>query len=144
MPRGLRPAVIVAACASLTLAACSEVEEKSSTSYEPSSLSPIKGSDDVQQVTLTAESAARVGLRTAAIRADGRVTVVPSDAVVYDAEGHSYVYTAPKPLSYVRAEVHVTGGDDRTTRLSDGPPAGTQVVTRGAAEVYGTEFEVGH
>jgi hypothetical protein len=144
MPRALRPALIAAACASLTLAACSEVEEKYSTSYEPSSLSPVKGSDDVQQVTLTAESAGRVGLRTAAVHADGRFTVVPSEAVIYDAEGHSYVYTQPKPLSYVRAEVRVSGGDGRTTRLSDGPPAGTRVVTTGAAEVYGTEFEVGH
>ena len=144
MRRALRPAVVAAACASVTLAACSEVEEKSATSYEPSSLSAIKGSEDVQQVTLTAESAGRIGLRTAAIRADGRLTVVPTDAVIYDAEGHSYVYTAPKPLSYVRAEVRVAGGDGRSTRLSDGPPAGTRVVTTGAAEVYGSEFEVGH
>jgi hypothetical protein len=28
--------------------------------------------------------------------------------------------------------------------LSDGPPTGTEVVTVGAAEVYGTEFEVAH
>jgi hypothetical protein len=28
--------------------------------------------------------------------------------------------------------------------LSAGPPAGTAVVTTGAAEVYGTEFEVDH
>jgi hypothetical protein len=28
--------------------------------------------------------------------------------------------------------------------LSDGPSAGTEVVTVGAAEVYGTEFEVAH
>jgi hypothetical protein len=28
--------------------------------------------------------------------------------------------------------------------LSDGPPVGAKVVTVGAAEVYGTEFEVAH
>jgi hypothetical protein len=36
---------------------------------------------------------------------------------------------------------HVVGD---SVMLHDGPPVGTEVVTVGAAEVYGTEFEVAH
>jgi hypothetical protein len=143
MRRQLRPVLAVLACAALPLLGCREVEESSSEGYTPATLTPMKGTE-VQRVTFTEEGARRVGLETAAARADGKLTVVPSASVLHDAAGKTFVYTAPKPLTFVRVEVRVKDGDDRTTQLIAGPPAGTLVVTTGATEVYGTEFEVDH
>jgi hypothetical protein len=143
-----------AACAGLVLitgvvalSACGEASSgydyETASHHVPAKLEPIKGTD-VQRVVFDAEAAKRVGLKTAPIRQDGQETVLPYDAVIYGADGKTYTYTAPEPLTYVRQEIdidHVTGD---SVMLSDGPPTGTEVVTVGAAEVYGTEFEVAH
>jgi hypothetical protein len=109
--------------------------------HEPAKLEPIKGTD-VQRVIFDAEAAKRVGLQTGAIRQSGQEELIPYDAVLFDAEGKAYVYTAPKPLTFVRQEIKIDHQEGGSVVLSEGPPAGTKVVTVGAAEVYGTEFEV--
>jgi hypothetical protein len=128
----------VLAVAAVPLSACTEVEEESDAGYEPAKLTEVKGSDDVKRVTLTAEGAERVGLETAPVRAK----VVPYAAVLYDAEGKTYVYTSPRPLSYLREEVRVDHIEGDRVFLSSGPPPGTEVVTVGAAEVHGAELEI--
>ncbi|HEX6710215.1 MAG TPA: hypothetical protein VF068_07760 [Rubrobacter sp.] len=138
---------IVLIAASVSLPACGgapEVEYPETAShYEPAKLEPIKGTD-VMRVTFTAEGAKRVGLQTAAIRADGQEKVIPYDALIYGAEGKAFTYTSPEPLTFVRQEIEIDRVDGDSVVLSNGPPAGTEVVTVGAAEVYGTEFEVAH
>jgi hypothetical protein len=134
------------AAAVLALAAvpagCTEVESESETGYEPSKLESVKGAGDLKRVTFTAEGARRIGLRTAAVRRSGSGTVVPYAALLYGPEGKTYVYTSPRSLQYVRAVVKVASIRGDRVLLADGPPPGTQVVTVGAAEVYGTELEV--
>jgi hypothetical protein len=133
-------------CATVILAAglagCTEVETEPSTAYEPSRLSAVAGSDDLQRVTFTAEGERRTGLETARVARRGGRTVVPYAALIYDAGGNTYVYTRPKRRSYLREEVAVARVEGDRVLLSDGPPAGTTVVTVGAAEVYGAELEV--
>lgn len=137
--------VLIAACVSL--GACSDASEtaypETASHFEPAKLEPIKGTD-IQRVTFTAEGAKRVGLQTAAVLADGREKIMPYEALIYDAEGKAFAYTSPEPLTFVRQEIEIDRVDGDTVVLSDGPPAGTEVVTVGAAEVYGTEFEVAH
>jgi hypothetical protein len=143
-----------AACAGLvliacvvTLSACGEASSgydyETASHHVPAKLEPIKGTD-VQRVIFDAEAAKRVGLKTAQIRQDGQETVIPYDAVIYGADGNTYTYTAPEPLTYVRQEISIDHVAGDSVMLSDGPPTGTEVVTVGAAEVYGTEFEVAH
>jgi hypothetical protein len=141
-PHRLALAGLVLAIAALPLAGCTEVETETATGYEPSTLEPVKGNEDLQRVTFTAEGARRVDLQTAAVRRSGAQKVVPYAALIYDPEGKTYVYTSPKPLEYLRAEVKVDRIEGDRVLLSRGPPAGTRVVTVGAAEVYGTELEV--
>jgi hypothetical protein len=128
--------------AALPLAGCKELEEESSTGYQPAKLEPIKGNDEFKRVTFTAEGAERIGLQTASVRRTGNHSVVPYAAVIYDSEGKTYVYKSPKPREYVREEVEVDRIGGNRVLLSEGPPAGTEVVTVGAAEVYGTELEI--
>jgi hypothetical protein len=138
----LRATGLVLLVAVLPLASCTEVETESAAGYEPSKLEPVKGSDDRARVVFTAEGARRVGLRTASVTKDGNRKVVPYAALIYDPEGKAYVYVSSKPLSYLREEVEVDSVEGKRVLLSDGPRAGTKVVTVGAAEVYGTELEV--
>jgi hypothetical protein len=138
---------LVLIAAGVSLSACSEAstgyDYETASHHEPAKLEPIKGTD-VQRVIFDAEAAKRVGLQTAPIRQNGEGRNMPYAALIYDAEGNTYAYTAPEPLTYVRKEIEVDRVDGDSVVLSDGPPAGTKVVTVGAAEVYGTEFEVAH
>jgi hypothetical protein len=131
-------AVLVLAIAALPVAGCTEVETETATGYEPSTLEPVNGNDDIQRVVFTEEGAKRVDLQTASVRRN----LVPYAALIYDPEGKTYVYTSPKPLEYLREEVEVDRIEGDRVLLSRGPPSGTKVVTVGVAEVYGTELEV--
>ena len=144
-----------AACAGLlliiagvSLSACSEAaseyeEPETAGHNEPAKLEPIKGTD-VKRVKFSAEGEKRVGLQTAQVRGDGQRKVIPYAALIYDPEGNTFTYTSPEPLVYVREKVKVDYVDGDRVMLSEGPSLGTEIVTVGAAEVYGTEFEVAH
>jgi hypothetical protein len=138
---------LVLIAAGVSLSACGEAstgyDYETASHHDPAKLEPIKGTD-VQRVIFDAVAAKRVGLQTAPIRQNGEGKIMPYDALILDPEGNTYAYTAPEPLTYVRKEVEVDRVDSDSVVLSDGPPAGTKVVTVGAAEVYGTEFEVAH
>ena len=133
--------VLIAASASLS--ACGEAstgyDYETASHYEPAKLEPIKGTD-VKRVIFSAEGAKRVGLKTATIRQDGREKIMPYAALLYDAAGKAFTYTRPKPLTFVRKQIKVDRVDGDSVVLSEGPPAGTEVVTAGAPEVYGAEF----
>jgi hypothetical protein len=67
----------------------------------------------------------------------------PLGALVYDQSGGSWVYVKTGERSYARRRVAIQGFADGWAILSLGPPAGTPVVTHGAAELLGTEFGAG-
>jgi hypothetical protein len=144
-PRSL-PVRLLFACAmaiaGLSLSACNEIETETAAGYEPATLESVKGRDDLKRVTLTAEGARRLGLETAKIDRTGEREVVPYAALIYDAEGDTYVYTSSTPRSFLRREVEVQRIDGNRALLSQAPPVGTTVVPIGAAEVYGAELEI--
>ncbi|UCE02824.1 MAG: hypothetical protein JSW67_01055 [Candidatus Latescibacterota bacterium] len=120
----------------------------------PAHLEEMPGSE-LKKVTFTADAAERVGLELDAVKemqvppkrkASGKVLrkVVPYASILYTPDGREWVYTSPENLTYVRHEIKIVYIDGDIAVLSEGPAAGTQVVTIGAAEVYGAEFEVGH
>jgi hypothetical protein len=123
------------------LLGCSEVDDTATGGYEPARLAAVDGSG-LKRVTFTAEGARRTGLRTATVGRSGRHLVVPYAALIYDGEGRSFVYTSPEPRTFQRAPVEVDRVESDLVLLTDGPPAGTEVVTIGATEVYGAELEI--
>jgi hypothetical protein len=133
---GVLPAVLAA----VAISACAEVESNLVEVY-PYEVEPIKGTD-LQRVKLRDDTAARIDLQIATVRAKGERRLVPHRALIYNPDGEAYVYTRPQPGTYVRAPVEVSrvGGDQAL--LSDGPRAGTKVVTVGAAELLATEYEI--
>ncbi len=96
------------------------------------------------RVTIDAEGVERAGIQTAPIHQNGQGMVMPHSAVIFDADGETFTYTSPEPRTYVRQKIVIDHVDGDSVMLSDGPPAGTEVVTVGAALVYGSEFEVAH
>jgi len=126
--------------AGLTVSACSEVESNLRETY-PYKVKPIKGSD-VQQVTMADKTAALLPVETTTVRRAGRRRVVPHEALIYNPDGDSFVYTKPKAETYVRAPVKVVRVEDDEAVLSDGPRAATPIVTTGAAELLATEYEI--
>jgi len=141
---------LVLIAAGVALSACSQDGGTSAGDYEaasydgpPAELESVEGTD-VQRVTFTAFGAKQVGLQTAEVSGNGEQKVVPYAAVLFDAEGNTFTYTSPEPLTFVREDIEVDHVDGDRAVLSEGPPDGTEVVTVGAQEVYGTEFEVGN
>ena len=123
------------------LSACAAVAEDEEALHDPATLQPIEGSD-VSRVTLTEEAAVRLDIQVDPVLSAGSATTIPYAAVFYTATGDTWTYTNPEPLTFVRVPIvvdHIRGDD---VFLSDGPPSGMDVVTQGAAELYGTETGV--
>jgi hypothetical protein len=97
----------------------------------------------LKTLTLSDKAAERLGVETAEVAGAGSQLTIPYAAVVYDASGKTWTYVNDAPLVYKRAEIAIDEIDGDTARLTAGPPAGTAVVTTGAAELYGAEIGVG-
>jgi hypothetical protein len=132
---------LIGGALALALAGCTEVQEFESTN-DPTSLQPVRGQEDIQQVTFTADAARRADVRTSTVRATGRLTSIPYAALIYNEEGNTYTYVNRKPLVFVRVRIGVDHIAKGRVVLRHGPPLGTRVVTTGAAEVYSAEFGV--
>lgn len=133
------------------LVGCGRTQAPPAAHEEPAHLEAIAGDESRHRITLTARAAERLGIEvaevTAAPGASGSVRV-PYSSVIYDAEGASWAYVVESELVFVRQPVTVAdvqpGSGGGLAVLSAGPTAGTAVVSVGVAELFGTEFEVGH
>ena|SRR5688572_28056365 len=139
MPRRLGVGLALAACM-LVVGACDEV---------PSNLREnqpytVEGPEDaaIKLVKMEDATAALLPVELTRVRREGGRKVVPHNAVIYNPDGGSFVYTKPKAESYIRAPIEIVRvtGDDAV--LSKGPRAGTSIVTTGSAELLATEYEI--
>jgi hypothetical protein len=69
---------------------------------------------------------------------------VPSPAILRDIHGGEWVYQRTAPNTFVRQRVEVVSESGGRALLARGLSAGAQVVTDGAAELFGTEFGAAH
>lgn len=69
--------------------------------------------------------------------------IIPFASVLYDPKGKAWTYTNPQPLRYVRVPIEIAYIENGEAYLTDGPPAGTVVVTDGSVELYGAESKLG-
>lgn len=68
--------------------------------------------------------------------------VIPYSAVVYDTDGSTWTYVNTKPRTFVRERISINAIEGFSALLSRGPAVGTAVVTVGAPELLGTEYEI--
>jgi hypothetical protein len=125
----------------LSVTACTQTSEETGPKYAPATLGSADAAG-VKTVTFTADAAQRVQLQTSPVVAGGRGVTVDYAALIYDKKGQSWVYTVPRPLTFVRMKVTVDRIEEDRATLSVGPAPGVQVVTTGAAEVYGAELDI--
>jgi hypothetical protein len=138
-------AVLMIGALSLVIFTRAFADETETGYSEPAVVEPIEGTS-LNRVTLSQKAAERLGIETAAAE-DEEVSgapakVLPYSAVLYDPNGDTWTYTNPEPLVFVRHKISIDRVDGESAILSEGPDAGTKVVTVGAAELIGTEFGV--
>jgi len=139
----------VVAAAGLGLAGCSpaSIDLPAVANEPPSHVEPIEGSE-LSRVTLSERAAQRLGIETAEVSSEEIAgtprQIIPYGAVIYDSSGATWTYTSPEPLTFVRHPITINAIDGDRAVLSEGPEDGTAVVSVGAAELYGTEYKVGH
>ncbi|MCG8603974.1 hypothetical protein MJD09_03115, partial [bacterium] len=115
----------------------------------PAEVEHIAGSD-ISKVTFTAKAMQRLDVRTDEVREQrmlrsaSAVKVVPYSSLIYDPQGQTWIYTNPQSRTFIRHKVEVDYIEGDLVVLKDGPPVGTKVASVAVAEIYGTEFEVGH
>ncbi len=158
-------AVLIMGSLSLLLMACQQSHGTPSSAEPPSEIEPIDGTE-LSRVTLTERAIQRIDLKTDQVRDAPRLgistasvggdpeaprsgsgtkqTVVPYSSLIYDPQGQTWVYISPTPRTFVRHKVDVDYIEGDIVVLNDGPATGTIVASVGVAELYGTEFEVGH
>lgn len=136
--------------AGLQLSACAQKSESSAPkNSKPAQVENIEGTK-FSRLTLTESAIQRIDLKTdkvreqAVSRSASPRKVVPYSSLIYDSHGETWVYTSPKPYTFIRHKVEVDYIQGDIAVLNDGPPNGTIVASVGVAELYGTEFKVGH
>lgn len=133
--------IAVLVIAGLALAGCG-ASSVSESHEEAVTVEAIEGTD-LERLTLTEHAAQRLGIDTAEVTATAGDAQMPYSALLYDAAGETWAYTNPEGLSFVRTPVTVDRISEDVAILAQGPPAGTLVVTVGAAELWGVENGVG-
>ena len=154
MRHGKRWMVAILLAAGLGVTACTtaSLETAGGGQSEDAKVDSVDGTG-LKRVTLTSRAAERLAIRTVPVRQspvtppDGGKAVprkvLPYAAVLYDVHGVTWVFAMLQPLSYERQRVTVDYVEGDLAVLAHGPPPGTQVVTEGATELYGTELGVG-
>lgn len=114
---------------------------------DPAALKPVAGSS-VQQVQLSGQAMHRIGLRTQPVQAApgaGSAAArrqIPYSAVVYDTEGSTWAYVSAGDRTFVRQRIAINDIEGNTAVLTAGPAVGVLVVTVGAPELLGTEYDI--
>ena len=133
--------IVCVVAAAVALAACA-ASPPEAPADEPATVEEIAGSE-LSRITLSARAVERLGIETATVGGDGSELTMPYAAVLYDSEGKTWAYTTPDENVFVRHEIVVDRVDGEVAFVAQGPPVGTEVVTTGAAELFGTETGVG-
>jgi hypothetical protein len=115
----------------------------------PVTVRSVPGSD-AKQVRLTERAVERLGIATEAVREqkvtlngkNGTHEVIPYSAVIYDNDGSTWTFVRIGARTYLRERITVASIDGSVAVLTQGPAPGAAVVTVGAPELLGTEYNI--
>jgi ABC-type oligopeptide transport system substrate-binding subunit len=151
--RNTRVWAAFALAAGLLLSACSEAEsDEPTTDLSAAEVKAVKGSD-LMSVTLIQSAINRLGVETTPVETR-RVPVgytggpmverrvVPYSAVLYDADGKTWAFVNTEGRTFMREPLTISYEKDGVAVLTAGPSVGTEVVTVGAVELYGSELGI--
>ena len=127
--------------AGLALAGCGGSSDSGSgAAYEEPATIDTSGA--TARLTLTEQAAARLDITLDTVQESGGTTTIPYAAVLYEPDGSTWAFTNREELVYMRESISIERVVDDTAFLSDGPEAGTNVVTVGVVELWGTELGI--
>jgi hypothetical protein len=135
---------VVLVAGAVLLGGCADTASSESEGDPAATVEEVQGSD-IPKITVTDLGVKRLQLTTAPVATgtNGTALQVPYAAVVYDTDGAAWVYTTPAKNAFLRSKVTISSIVGAVATLSSGPPAGTQVVTVGTAELLGVEAGLG-
>lgn len=114
----------------------------------PPSANAVAGTVDLYFALDNRDRAYRVGQRVGVTLPIAGGTTdglsVPTSAIVRDIDGGEWVYARTAPDVFIRQRIEVASTQGDRAILARGLTPGTEVVTAGAAELFGTEFGVAH
>lgn len=139
--------VAAAVCAALlfSVPACAAPSAVAESGSEPPAKVEKNATTGIARITLSQRAIERLELRTDIVKQapDGTGLLVPYGALLYEANGKTWVYANPAPRVYERQPLTVTKVEAGVVTASTGPAVGTAVVTVGGAELFGAEFNTG-
>lgn len=109
----------------------------------PPSANPTAGAVDLYYALGNPGGRLRLGERVAValpLRGAESGLVVPASALLNDIHGGEWVYVRIKPQTFERRRIESASRDGERIVLARGLSAGAEVVSAGAAELFGTEF----
>ena len=113
----------------------------------PPSANAVAGTTDLFYALDNRAGRWRIGQRVAvSLPMGGTIAglAVPAAAIVRDINGGEWVYRKTGPNIFVRQRIAVSSVSDGTALLAYGLATGAEIVTDGAAELFGTEFGTPH
>lgn len=113
----------------------------------PPSANAVAGTTDLFYALPNRTGRWRIGQRVAVdLPMSGATSglAVPTAAIVRDINGGEWVYRKPEPNIFIRQRIEVASISGTTALLSRGLEPGAEIVTDGAAELFGTEFGTPH
>lgn len=109
----------------------------------PPSASPTAGAVDLYYAVANPHGGLRLGERVAValpVRGEETGLVVPASALLNDIHGGEWVYVRVKPRTFERRRIESASQKAGRVVLARGLSAGVEVVSAGAAELFGAEF----
>ncbi len=96
----------------------------------------------IAKITLTERAMERLDMKTDTVKAGAGTDITfPYSALIYQADGTTWVYTNPAPGVFQRQGVTVSRVEGGVVTATAGPAVDTPVVTVGATELFGAEFD---
>lgn len=139
-----QPLFIALIVCCLLMISCGKSSQSTEQAVSPATIVPIPGTN-TNRVSLTPEALKRIDLQTQPV---GNETVqnmstqtVPYSALLYDPHGQAWVYIQYSPRTFMRVPITVDSIEADKVYLSNRLPNGTLVVSVGATELYGTEYQ---
>ena len=104
----------------------------------PAKVGP-KDAGNPPAVALSQEADHRLGITTVRPTGERGESFVPASALLYDVDGSVWIYVRTAPLTYQRMAISLLKIEGATAKLGKPLPAETEIVSTGAAELFGTE-----
>ena len=93
-------------------------------------------------VTFSKIGAERADIGTTVVTAGDGHQELPDAALLYNADGSTFVYTATGPRTYTYTPIKLLKIVGNTLYFTEGPEPGAQVVTSGVPQVHGADIQL--